>query len=109
MLDDRASLMAAVNEEIRVLASRLGDHPDWSWPFVCECGEETCEEPAMCSLGTYDEIRREHRIVLARGHEAAARAQAARARANELVEQSAELRAESEDLLRRRRVRHAQP
>ncbi|HST17292.1 MAG TPA: hypothetical protein VLK36_06460 [Gaiellaceae bacterium] len=75
--DDRGSVMAAVNEEIRELAHHLGDNPAWDWPFVCECGDETCEEPVLCSIGTYDELKSHDRVVLARGH-AVAQARAGR-------------------------------
>jgi len=100
---NRAGVMAAVNAKIRVLAHRLGDHPDWSWPFVCECGDETCQEPVLCSLGTYDEIQENNELVLARGH-TVTRARAARARSHTLREEGAVVRARAELELRRART-----
>jgi hypothetical protein len=103
--DDRASLMAAVNEEIRVLAHHFGDNPEWDWPFVCECGDEGCEEPVLCSIGTYDELKSHHQVVLARGH-AVEQARTVRAQSEALRQESAAVRAQSELQLRRKRQIH---
>jgi len=92
--------MAAVNEEIRILAHDLGGRPEWDWPFVCECGDETCEEPVLCSLGTYDELKSHHEVVLARGH-ALTRAREVRAEAHALRDASVAVRAQAEQQLRR--------
>jgi hypothetical protein len=102
MPGNRTGLMAAVNAEIRVLAHRLGDHPEWNWPFVCECGDETCQEPVLCSLGAYDEVQENDEFVLARGH-TVTRARAARARSHALREEGAVLRTRAEHQLRRAR------
>jgi hypothetical protein len=100
---DYGSLMAAVNEEIRALAHHLGDHPEWNWPFVCECGDEACQEPVLCSLGAYDEARQRRQLLLARGH-AVTQAREARARSHELRVESEAVRAQAEHQLRRSRL-----
>ena len=55
--------MSAVNAEIRLLADRLGEPLDWSWPFVCECGDLSCSELASIPLAHFDESSRPGSIV----------------------------------------------
>lgn len=66
----RRQLMEKVNAEVRALARRVDQSGDWRWPFVCECGDEPCDEPVLLSLQLYDDLRREGVTLLADGHPA---------------------------------------
>ena len=92
--------MSAVNAEIRLLADRLGEPLDWAWPFVCECGDPDCDEPVLCSLVVYDDVKNADGAILAQGH-ALTRARAVRAQSAAIREESLAVRAQAEQQLRR--------
>lgn len=64
----RRRLMQNVNAEVRALARRVDQSGDWQWPFVCECGDASCEEPVLMTLRFYDDLKRDEHTLLAEGH-----------------------------------------
>jgi rubrerythrin len=76
------------NERIRDWARRAAPRDDSKWEFVCECGEPGCTDHVEMTLALFDQARRAHADVLARGH--------TRKRAEATRRQSAEVRQEAE-------------
>jgi hypothetical protein len=64
----RRRLLQNVNAEVRALARRVDQVGEWRWPFVCECGEEECDEPVLVTLQLYDDLRHDELTLLADGH-----------------------------------------
>jgi hypothetical protein len=61
-------LLEEVNRSIRTLAAKVDPHNSSLWEFVCECGDEDCNERVGLSLDGYDELRDAEDALLAPGH-----------------------------------------
>jgi len=60
----------ALNESLEDSVHRRRSEEDFAG-FVCECGEEDCEDVVRLRLATYEEIRQDSRLFFIRpGHEA---------------------------------------
>ncbi len=64
----RRRLLENVNAEVRALAHRVDHFGEWRWPFLCECGEEACDQPVLVTLQRYDDLKRTEATLLADGH-----------------------------------------
>jgi hypothetical protein len=73
-----SELLVEVNESIRELAARSGRADSLEWEFVCECGDDQCDERVSLSLEAYDALRRGGRPALAPPHLDMARSTRAR-------------------------------
>ena len=60
--------LGEVNRNIRDLAAKLDPRDSSSWEFVCECGDDRCNERLRLALARYDELRSTQVALLAPGH-----------------------------------------
>lgn len=91
-------LLVEVNARMRELADR--DAGGDRWGFVCECGTPGCKEAVLLSASESEVVRAGGAAILAEGH-TPTRTAAARARAEELRDDSAALRGEARHQARR--------
>jgi hypothetical protein len=61
-------LLDQVNRNIRSLATEVDPDDSSTWTFVCECGEDDCNERVGLPLARYDELKHADVALLAPGH-----------------------------------------
>ena len=63
-----SALLGEVNRMIRDLAAEVDPDDSSAWEFVCECGEDGCNERVALPLARYDHFRDADVALLAPGH-----------------------------------------
>jgi rubrerythrin len=97
---ERVSTPVEANDRIRDWARSAAPHDASKWEFVCECGEPGCTDHVEMTLALYDQARRAHAGVLARGH-VRRRAQATRRQSSQLRKEAQAVRNQAEQQIRR--------
>ena len=64
-----ADLLGEVNCSIRALAESIDPYDSSAWQFLCECGEQGCDERVRVTLARYDALKDADGAVIAPGHQ----------------------------------------
>ena len=109
MSDERSSRITArteTNRNIRMAVKRfdLSERGTETWDFLCECGDDGCQEWITLTLVAYEELRQKEEPILAPGHTLGIGARARR-KARMLAAEAKALRAQA-DVQRKRAARN---
>jgi hypothetical protein len=102
----RSTARADTNRNIRMAVKRfdLSDVGTETWDFLCECGDDGCENWITLTLAEYEALRAKGEPILAAGH-TVGNAALARRKAQALAEEAKALRAQA-DIQKKRAARH---
>ena len=91
-----------LNRNVRMAVERfdLSGLDDVAWDFLCECGDDDCQDWVSLSLAEYEALRRADGPILARGHSVSP-GRHARGKARQLVADAKALQAQAEHQLKR--------
>jgi hypothetical protein len=73
LADNRADSSAArkeLNRQMRMAVKRfdLSEHEAETWAFLCECGDDHCQEWVTLPVDRYEALQRTEQPILAPGH-----------------------------------------
>jgi hypothetical protein len=98
-----------LNRQMRMAVKRfdLSESEAETWAFLCECGDDDCQEWVTLPVSGYEELQRADEPILAPGHTLSA-GEKSRRKARRLVEDSKALEAQA-DLQIKRAKRNKKP
>src|SRR3954452_15883889 len=99
----RQDALRDMNDGVALFAAYATAEDEETWNFICECGEDGCEEWLELTLDAFRHRRIESAPVVADGHSESSRGNLARRMAAGLREQARALRAEARHQVRRAR------
>jgi hypothetical protein len=91
-----------LNRQVRMAVKRfdLSDTEAETWSFLCECGDDGCQEWVTLPVEGYEALQRADQPILAPGHSLSP-SQRSRRQARRLRDDSKALRAQAEHQLKR--------
>jgi hypothetical protein len=91
-----------LNRQMRMAVKRfdLSESDGEAWAFLCECGDDECQEWVTLPVTRYEALQRADQPILAPGH-ALSEPQKARRRARRLVDDAKALEAQADVQLKR--------
>jgi len=91
-----------LNRQMRMAVNRfdLSETDGESWAFLCECGDEDCQEWVTLPVQRYEALQRADRPILAPGH-MLSEPQKARRQARRLVDDAKALEAQADVQIKR--------
>ena len=86
-----------LNRQMRMAVERfdLSESDGESWAFLCECGDELCQEWVTLPVAEYEALQRANQPILAPGHTLSG-AQRGRRQARRLVDDAKALEAQAD-------------
>ncbi len=105
MADKRSESTATrkeLNRQVRMAVKRfdLSESEGETWAFLCECGDDTCQEWVTLPVGGYEALQRADEPILAPGHALSA-PQKSRRKARRLVDDARALEAQADVQVKR--------
>ena len=105
MSDERTESSATrkeLNRQMRVAVERfdLSESGGEAWAFLCECGDDTCQEWVTLRVQSYEALQRADQPILAPGH-TLSEPQRTRRKARRLVDDAKALGAEADVQVKR--------
>ena len=105
MADNRSETSATrkeLNRQMRMAVERfdLAESDAETWVFLCECGDDHCEEWVTLPVGKYEALQRADQPILAPGH-TLSEPQKSRRRARRLVDDAKALEAQADVQIKR--------
>jgi hypothetical protein len=91
-----------LNRQMRMAVKRfdLSEGEGETWAFLCECGDDDCQEWVTLPVGTYEALQRADQPILAPGH-TLSEPQKTRRKARRLVDDARALQAQADLQLKR--------
>ena len=109
---DSSATRKELNRQMRMAVKRfdLSESDGEAWAFLCECGDEACQEWVTLPVASYEALQRADEPILAPGH-ALSDGQKSRRKARRLVDDAKALEAQAEVQVKRanRNVRKKDP
>jgi hypothetical protein len=86
-----------LNRQMRMAVKRfdLSESDGETWAFLCECGDDDCQEWVTLPVATYEALQRADKPILASGHTLSG-PQSARRKARRLVDDARALEAQAD-------------
>jgi hypothetical protein len=68
---DSSATRKELNRQMRMAVKRfdLSEHEGETWAFLCECGDDACQEWVTLPVEKYEALQRADQPILAPGHE----------------------------------------
>jgi hypothetical protein len=101
---DTSETRKELNRQMRMAVKRfdLSESDGEAWAFLCECGDDHCQEWVTLPVKTYEALQRADQPILAPGH-SLSETQKTRRRARRLVDDAKALEAQADVQVKRAR------